>query len=332
MFLFAVLIILSLSCVFANESSPLKKSKLIIDNDAGGDDAVAIFLALLYEKHFNESQLLALTTVNGNTIESNVCINNQRILKVAKRQNIPIYRGAKDSLLKDFQRGNYYGDDGLGDSGEQLIDLLPAQEKNAVSALIDLTKTHPGEVTVITLGPLTNIALAIRLDPEFISRLAHLYIGAGHIHDGANPDPEFNARMDPEAYHIVLENLNPDKTTLLPFSQVKKDLDFSKDWRQNVLGAIDNDAVKAINKYEQVSMKKNERWRALDPAVIAIAIMPDIVDENRYSRNKIILNGEKRGINTNDFVEKDKANVRIATNLNKEQYRKFIFNVFSAEK
>ncbi|XP_048005896.1 probable uridine nucleosidase 2 [Leguminivora glycinivorella] len=332
MFLIAVFIILSFSSVNANESSPLKSSKLIIDNDAGGDDAVAIFLALLYEKHFNGSQLLALTTVHGNTKETNVCINNQRILKVARRQNIPIFRGAKDSLLKDFERGNYYGDDGLGDSGEQLINLLPAQEKNAVSALIDLTKTYPDEITLITLGPLTNIALAIRLDPGFIGRLAHLYIGAGHIHDGDNPGPEFNARMDPEAYHIVLDNVNPDKVILLPFSQVKKNLDFSKDWRQNVLGKIDNDVVKAINKYEQVSMKKNERWRALDPAVIGIAIKPDIVDEYVYSRNKIILNGEKRGINTNEFGDKDIANVRIATNFDKEQYKQFLFNVFSAEK
>ncbi|XP_073947946.1 uncharacterized protein [Choristoneura fumiferana] len=323
-----------LFCLFVNGEETQKNTlgKVIIDNDAGGDDATAIFLALLNEKYNNGPKIIGLTTVKGNTIESNVNINNQRILKVAKRQDIPIYRGAKDSLLKEFESECYFGVDGLGDSGEEITNMVPAHEKNAVSALIELSKTHAGELSVLTLGPLTNIAIALRLDPEFIGRLAHLYIGAGHIHSDNFPTPEFNAQFDIDAYHIVLQNSNPDKVTLLPFSQVQLHLNYSKSWRQDVLGGINNDIVKAMNKYEKVSLKNNERWIDLDPAVVAAAVKPNLVKEYKYSKNDIIWNGGKRGIVSNELVDKEKANARIIYSMKSEDYRIFLLSVFSAEK
>lgn len=63
-------------------------------------------------------------------------------------------------------------------------------------------------------------------------------------------------------------------------------------WRQDVLGSINNDIVKALNKYEKVTLKRNERWMELDPAVVALAVKPDLVKEYKYSNNDIIRNGE----------------------------------------
>ncbi|CAH2099532.1 unnamed protein product [Euphydryas editha] len=311
----------------SSDSSP----KILIDNDAGGDDAMAIFLALLYEKHFNGPKLVGLTTGNGNTNEDNVCINNQRILKVAKRQDVPIYRGSKTSLVITPDAGYYYGKDGLGDSGEVLTDLVPAKEQGAISALIELSKTYEGQLTVITLGTLTNVAMAIKIDPNFLNRLEHLYVGAGHIHSEDISDAEFNAQMDVEAYHVVAQHATPDKVTIFPFSQTMRYLNFSKTWREEVLGAINTDIIKAQNIYEKVSLKRSDRWQALDPATVALAIKPDLVDEYKYSKNDIILCGEKRGINTNTFVEKEKANVRIAYSVKTEVYRQFLLDVFALE-
>ncbi|KAI8430293.1 hypothetical protein MSG28_000607 [Choristoneura fumiferana] len=109
-------------------------------------------------------------------------------LITTKQKNV--FRGAKDSLLKEFESECYFGVDGLGDSGEEITNMVPAHEKNAVSALIELSKTHAGD--------------------NF-------------------PTPEFNAQFDIDAYHIVLQNSNPDKVTLLPFSQVQLHLNYSKD-------------------------------------------------------------------------------------------------------
>ncbi|XP_041973606.1 inosine-uridine preferring nucleoside hydrolase-like isoform X2 [Aricia agestis] len=305
--------------------------KLVIDNDAGGDDAMAIFLALLYEKHYNGPKLIGLTTVNGNTNEDNVCLNNQRVLKIIKRQDVPIYRGSKSSLVRTPDAGHYYGKDGLGDSGKYLDGLKPAHTKNAVEALIDLSKEHKDQLTVVTLGALTNVALAIKLDPDFLSRIAHLYVGAGHIHNDSWPKAEFNAHMDVEAYHVVAAHATPDRVTFLPFSQVQQHCNFTVEWRKDVLGAIPTDIMRAQNLFEQVSLASQESWQALDPAAVAAAINPSLVDEFKFSRHDIVTCGEKRGITTNEFLEKENANARIVYSYKTEKYKQFLLDIFKLE-
>ncbi|XP_023955104.2 uncharacterized protein LOC112058469 isoform X2 [Bicyclus anynana] len=308
--------------------------KVIIDNDAGGDDAMAIFLALLYEKHYNGPKIIGLTTGNGNTNEDNVCRNNQRILQVAKRQDVPIYRGSKESMVTTPATVAYYGIDGMGDVDEVVTGLVEPKELGAIEALIELSKTHEGQLTVITLGTLTNVAMALKLDPNFINRLSQLYIAAGHVHAEdlqVLTAPEFNAHMDVEAYHVVLQHATPDKVTIFPFSQTIRYLSFSREWREDVLGAIDTDIIRAQNKYEQVALKKNVEWQALDPAAVAIALNPELVEEYKYSKNGITLCGSQRGMNTNEFVDKKDANVRVAYNVNKEKYQQFLLDIFARE-
>ncbi|XP_028037674.1 uncharacterized protein C1683.06c-like isoform X2 [Bombyx mandarina] len=305
------------------------KRKFVIDNDAGGDDAMAIFLAALFEKYHAGPQLIGVTTSNGNTNEDNVSYNNQRILKVAKRQDVPIYRGSKSSLVKTPEITDYFGKDGLGDSGDVYPDLVPPHTENAVNALIHLSKTHEGNLTIITIGALTNLALAIKTDPAFLGRLAHVYIGAGHIHTEEYPTAEFNAHMDVEAYHVVTENANPEKVTIFPFSQVQKYCNFSREWRINVLGAINTEIIRAQNKYERISLPREDRWQALDPATVALFLRPDLVQEYKYSKNTIALCGENRGITSNSFVDKEDANVRIAYSVKTEEYRQFLLDLFS---
>ncbi|XP_072935927.1 uncharacterized protein [Epargyreus clarus] len=314
--------------VFSAQNESNERLKLVIDNDAGGDDAMAIFLALLNEEKFNGPQLVGLTTGNGNTNEDNVYINNQRILKVANRQDVPIFRGSKSSLVITPYAGAYYGEDGLGNS--PIPDgLVPAKDQDAVTALIELSKKHNENLVVITIGTLTNVALAIKLDPGFLGRISHLYVGAGHIESEKNPDAEFNAHMDVEAYHIVAQYASPDKVTVFPFSQVKEHLNISKSWRIDVLGGIQTDIIKAQNMYESVVLAKEQDWAALDPAVVAVVVNPDLVSEYKYSKNDILLCGEKRGINTNIFVEKEDANVRMVYSVKLEEYKQFLLNVFA---
>ncbi|XP_022112309.2 probable uridine nucleosidase 2 isoform X2 [Pieris rapae] len=306
-------------------------SKILIDNDAGADDAMAIFLALLNEKHYDGPKLVGLTTGNGNTNENNVYVNNQRILKVAKRQDVPIFRGSTSSLVTTPYAGDYFGLDGLGDLDEVHTDLVPSAKQAAVVALIELSKTHKGQLTVITLGALTNIALAITLDPNFLGRIKHLYVGAGHIHNDEVPDAEFNAHMDVEAYHIVAKHATPEKVTILPFSQVMTHLNLSRQWREEVFGVIDSDIVRTQNLYERITLPKSDRWQSLDPAVVALVVRPELVEEYKYAKNDIVLCGDKRGQNTNTFVEKDDANVRVIYSIKMEEYKQFLIDLFSSD-
>ncbi|CAB3245384.1 unnamed protein product [Arctia plantaginis] len=318
----SLFVFLSVDCQKATEP------KFIIDNDAGGDDAMAIFLALLYEKHFDGPKLVALTTGNGNTKEDNVYYNNQRILRVANRQDVPIYRGSRKSLVKTPTVTDYYGKDGLGDTGITFPDLVPAKDDNAVLALIEHSRKYKGELTVITIGTLTNVALAVRLDPGFLGRLKHLYIGAGNIQSDGHPDPEFNAHMDVEAYHVIAQNATADKVTLLPFSQVKDHLNFTKEWRNNVLGGLGTEIMRHQNKFEKVAIDNEDSWQALDPAVVTLFLRPDLVQEYKYSKNDISICGDGRGKVTNEFVNKENANVRVAYSIKTEEYKQHLLEVF----
>ncbi|KAL4718882.1 hypothetical protein ACJJTC_010882 [Scirpophaga incertulas] len=267
------------------------RAKLVIDNDAGGDDAMAIIMALLYEKYYYGPKLIALTTVNGNTLEENVYRNNQRILKVANRQDVPIYRGSKSALVITPDTNEYFGKDGMGDTGDEYTsELVPARTTGAVNALIELSKEHEGTLTVVALGALTNIALAIKMDPDFLGRLKHLYVAAGNINDETNTEAEFNAHMDVESYHVVASNANPEKVTFIPFSQVPTHL--TREWREKVLGGIETDIMKALNKFERVALEQSKQWLSLDPAAVAIVLDENLVDNFRYSNNSISLCGK----------------------------------------
>ncbi|CAH1643204.1 unnamed protein product [Spodoptera littoralis] len=313
------------------EASPLcSKKKLVIDQDGGADDAFAITISLLNEKYFKGPKLVALTTSFGNVNLTQANINSDRILRVSERLDIPIYSGANKAFIEEMGSDRYFGLDGLGDTGYQAPEPIDIEKQPAAVALIELSKKYKDELIVVAIGPATNIALAVKLDPQFIHRLAHLYIGGGHIYSEKYPNAEFNAAMDPEAYHIVADSAVADKVTIVPFSQVIETLKIPIEWRKDVLGAIDTPIMRALNVYEQVALPKEKAWNLLDPAVAAIALHNEIVDEIKNSNNTIILEGEKRGIISNDFSSSD-PNAKVFYKGNVEYYQKFILDVYSAE-
>ncbi|XP_055943077.1 nucleoside hydrolase-like isoform X1 [Argiope bruennichi] len=181
--------------------------KVIVDTDCGVDDAMALMLALSSKR----ARVVAITCVFGNTPLDNVCNNVKRVLVVCdkKEVKIPIYRGSGCALIPKVIRKDsaYHGGDGLGTFAHEFsTGDLPESDVPAPMALIQLTKEQPGEITLIAIGPLTNLALAHRIDPQFTKRLKSLvvmggnYKGLGNVTETA----EFNFHSDPEAAHIVL--------------------------------------------------------------------------------------------------------------------------------
>ncbi|GFX15297.1 probable uridine nucleosidase 1 [Trichonephila clavipes] len=192
--------------------------KLIVDTDCGVDDAMAIMLALSSSAR---AEVIGVTCVHGTTILDNVCNNVKRVLVACDKKGVPVYKGSVGPLIvKNFDKDPvYHGGDGLGNVAHQFStgDLVES-ETSAVMALIQLTKEHPGEIMLIALGPLTNLALAHRIDPKFTERLKSLVIMGGNYKGFGNVTvtAEFNFYNDPEAADIVLgESLCP--TTLVPW-------------------------------------------------------------------------------------------------------------------
>ncbi|XP_061592999.1 inosine-uridine preferring nucleoside hydrolase [Cololabis saira] len=179
---------------------------VIIDTDCGIDDAQALMMALAAPN----VQILGLTCVHGNTSVENVCQNVLRVLSVCEREGIPVFRGAAGPLIgASNPSSDHFGGDGLGDVIE---DRDPQWEKkiqreHAASAMIRLVSENQKQVSLVALGPLTNLALAVRLDPGFPQKLRDLYIMGGNMEGKGNVTlcSEFNFAMDPESAYVVLE-------------------------------------------------------------------------------------------------------------------------------
>ncbi|KAL2339357.1 hypothetical protein Fmac_007297 [Flemingia macrophylla] len=177
--------------------------KIIIDTDPGIDDAMAIFLAL----RSPEVEVIGLTTIYGNVYTTLATRNALHLLEVAGREDIPVAEGSHVTLTKgtklrvaDF----VHGTDGLGNQNFPPPKGKPLEE-SAASFLVHQAKVNPGKVTVVALGPLTNIALAIQLDPEFAKNIGQIVLlgGAFAVNGNVNPAAEANIFGDPDAADVV---------------------------------------------------------------------------------------------------------------------------------
>lgn len=184
-------------------SMATEPKKIIIDTDPGIDDAMAIFLAL----RSPEVEVIGLTTIYGNVYTTLATRNALHLLEVAGRTDIPVAEGSHVTITKgtklriaDF----VHGADGLGNQNFDPPKGKPV-EQSAAAFLVEQAKLHPGKVTVVALGPLTNIALAIELDPEFCKNIGQIVLlgGAFSVNGNVNPAAEANIFGDPDAADIV---------------------------------------------------------------------------------------------------------------------------------
>lgn len=175
--------------------------KIIIDTDPGIDDAIAILLALAAKE---ELELLALTTVAGNANLDKVTVNACKVLEIAGRADIPVYKGCEKPIARPrVEDDDFHGDDGLGNT------KLPRPQKgieseHAVDFLVRKAREEQGKLTLVPIGPLTNIARAIEKDPEFVNLVEEVVIMGGAENGGnMSPHAEFNFWSDPEAAKLV---------------------------------------------------------------------------------------------------------------------------------
>lgn len=180
--------------------------RVIIDTDPGTDDALAIFLAL----NSPELHVEALTPVAGNVPLDLTLPNALRLLEIAGRTEIPVAAGAVRPLARRLITATYaHGENGLGGIEFPEPKTRPVPE-SAVQIIRRIAHASPGEISIIALGPLTNIAMAFQEDPELPRLIANLTIMGGSLSGGnVSPSAEFNIYVDPEAAHIVFHSGAP---------------------------------------------------------------------------------------------------------------------------
>ena len=181
---------------------------VILDVDTGVDDACALLLAALHP----DVELRAVTCVAGNASVDDVVCNTLKVLHIAGCADVPVARGAARPLLAPISDARHvHGDDGMADLGWPSPDRHP-DRRHAVELLRDLLKQAasggPTErITLVTLAPLTNIALLLRTYPEAAAGLREIVVMGGAVDVGnATASAEFNVWHDPEAAAIVLES------------------------------------------------------------------------------------------------------------------------------
>ncbi len=183
--------------------NPGAPERIIIDTDPGVDDSMAILLALASP----EVQVEGLTIVFGNSdnvgmLARNACL----VLELAQRPEIPVAVGAANPLVRPYHgRGaSVHGANGLGDVPAPEPAKQPLDQP-AAQFIVEQCRANPGQITLVTIGPLTNIALALRLEPE-LPRLARRLVmmgGAVTVPGNVNPVAEANIHNDPEAARLV---------------------------------------------------------------------------------------------------------------------------------
>ncbi|XP_057373441.1 nucleoside hydrolase-like [Daphnia carinata] len=283
--------------------------KMIVDCDAGMDDASALFLATKAHK-VGVLELVAITTTHGNTTLNNVVRNVARTLTTANLNQIPIYRGAHTSLVEPVVMDDpFHGSDGFGDSNhDEEPDLRNVQKEHAVNALVRLVKENPNEMTVVALGPLTNLALAMRLDDQFASNLKELYIMGGNVEGIGNitVSAEFNFHCDPEAAYIVLQNTKcPTYIASWELCLHRAKLDW--DWRINTYGGVDSPQCRLMNKIEAqiIARKYFDTYIVCDQLAVAAAIDPRYVTQQSLHYATVELSGNyTRGQMVVDYGKK----------------------------
>uniref|UniRef100_A0A8R1DLM5 WD_REPEATS_REGION domain-containing protein n=1 Tax=Caenorhabditis japonica TaxID=281687 RepID=A0A8R1DLM5_CAEJA len=257
------------------------------DTDGVTDDIRALTIALTNPN----VQVLAITTVHGGVSADQASANVARLLRATNHSSssIPIYIGANDSLVPKGPIQvweDLFGNDGIGGVPEVFPEALPsdlvaAQPMDAVDAIIELTKEY-SDVTLVAIGPLTNIAMAIRKDPELAGRIQRIVImGGNYLAVGntlSNSTAEFNFLMDPEAAEIVLATVH---ATIVPWDTCFfKGPEYSQkvDYEESLNHAtpLSNFLKKITEKGRKYLKTMQQPYAFVDDIAMAIAIEPTI--------------------------------------------------------
>lgn len=272
--------------------------RLVIDTDTASDDAVALMLALAEPGVTVE----AITVVAGNVPLPQAVTNALVTCDVMERADVPVFAGRPGPIMRSLDTAqDVHGSNGMGD-----IDLpapsRAADGEHGVTALVRLANEAPGARTLVTLGPLSNLATALLLDPDLLGKWEHVWCmyGVADAAGNASPSAEYNVWADPESARIVLDHAEPGQVTFVGWDVSRK---------YTVMGADDQAALAALGTrragfVNDINASVNAFCEAItglpgydlpDPVTMAVALRPGLITESEEAAVEVISNGPGRG-------------------------------------
>jgi purine nucleosidase len=248
---------------------------LLIDTDPGVDDALALLMAFADKRH----DVVGLAIAAGNVGLAHTVANALKLCEVAGRDDVPVFPGCAGPLLHAADDASYvHGRDGFGDTGYVHAERGAAGE-HAALAILRLSHEYAGRLLLVALGPLTNIAIALKLDPTLPRRIARCVVMGGAVTGRGNvtPSAEFNAWFDPEAADIVFSGFP--RIELADWEAVVRhglDQAQAAAWMRDA-GTPRATFYEAISRHtrEWSADRRGDRWLCADALAMALALAPE---------------------------------------------------------
>ena len=267
---------------------------LIVDSDPGLDDALALGLAVARP----ELDLLAVTTVGGNADVRHCTENALRLLHAFGREDIPVAEGAAGPLTGEVVRATeVHGASGIGTT-QMAPSSVGAVGEHAVELMARLLRTHPEPIAIAPVGPLTNIALLLRMYPELAPRIAHLSILGGSIGEGnTTVSAEFNIYADPEAADVVFRSG-------VPITMMGLDITHQALLDRDSVAAIragGGESARIMAELTEYALDRNMEWTGAtttaihDAVAVAHFAIPDLIAVAPYHVVLDTTDGPARG-------------------------------------
>lgn len=294
--------------------------RFIIDTDTASDDAVALVMALREPSITVE----AITVVGGN-VPLDQGVQNALYTVELVGSDVPVYAGLAKPLMRPLETAQFvHGEDGMGDFGLDLQGRSPA-DGHAVDVLIDTIMGSPGEITLVTIGPLSNVATALFREPGIADAVEHCYVmgAAGAGTGNITPLAEYNFWCDPEAARAVVRSGMP--LTIIGWDISVASAAFAPEEAAELrqLGPLAEFSVDIQAVLAKVAVEFDlPGFDFPDPIAMAVAIDPSIAETVHKNMDVQIGDGEDRGKDVIDWlgVTDRQPNVNVVTSVPRETF------------